>query len=519
MRLCGFFLVSLSIILLFAEPVKADERVGMEALRNIGNVSFESGNYRLDPDFRLGYGDKIHVNLWGKLEGSHLLKINRDGAVVIPLVGRINLFGLTIDEANAAVKREIDKKYSNVQMDLNIADVMDIRVSVLGNISIPGPISISPFSRIVEAVAKAGGPNNNGSLRDIRLIRNGKLITAFDVYDFIFKGDQRKNLRLKHGDMIYIPEVKNLVTIKGDVRYPGVYEIEDDTKVSFAVKTIDGLLPSDIKRKIYILRTNFKNNKYEVFKEIAFELTEGIGADDDIILSNGDTIIVTNIFDARPLPEKLFTQVSVMGKVKIPGTYLIKKDETLSSMLKRAGGLDENAFIEGAVFMRDSIAKKHKAAQDILIRAQERAILEEEARLAEAILTYEEKEMRVRAIEFRRRALNLMAARVPSGRIIIDCKKIIEGEADLFLEEGDSIHIPPIPDWVIITGAVYSPGSAIFEENKLFSHYLNLVGGFTKFANKEDVYVIKADGRVESKSTGYSDISRGDIIVVPEKME
>lgn len=494
-------------------------RIGLDEIRKIATFEFEPGSYRIDPDFRLGYGDTVIVNLWGKIEATHELTIDRDGKIVIPLLGRVNIMGLTLDEARSTVKKELDKKYTNVELDLNIANVQDIRIAVLGNVENPGPYTVSPLCRVVEAVAKAGGQNAEGSLSDIRLIRDGRQVVSFNVYEFIFKADQSKNIRLKHNDTIYVPQSKKLVAIRGDIVYPGIYEAGDSLTLTKVIDTAGGMAPTMLKRKVSVLRINPETKLTETFKETIFEPSKGIEPEDNIMVENEDIIIVTTTFDYTPYPEDLYRVVSISGEVRIPGDYLIKEDETLSSLLKRAGGFKDGAFVQGAVFIRDSIKKKQKAILDELLATQERAILKEEVRLAEAILTQEEKEIRQRALEYRREALNLMASRIPEGRVVIDVENIINGKSDIALEKGDSIYVPPIPDWVLVAGAVYNPESLAFEEGKNLEYYLNAVGGPNRLADKDDIYVIKANGRTESKSTGYGKISRGDIIVVPEKIE
>jgi len=518
----SFFILS-AIIAFAQEPfyqLNNDlKRVGLEELKKIGTAEFESGNYRLDPDFRLGYGDTVNVNLWGKLEASHKLVIGRDGNIVIPLVGRVSVISLTMDDARGALKRELDKKYSNVEFDLNLTDVQDIRISILGNIQSPGIYAVSPFCRIVEAVAKAGGPNDKGSLSDIRLLRDGKEIASFNTCDFIFKADEKDNKTLKHGDTIYVPEVNNLIAVKGDVGYPGIYDSVKNTKLSRVIDEAGGMLPTKFERKVYVLRINPETKITEILNEIIFDQEKGIDEAYDIPVENYDTVVVTTALDYTPYSEKLVKVVVVTGEITIPGKYVIGKNETLSLLIKRAGSFKDTAFTEGAVFTRRTVRQAEENILNELVRAQEMAILEEEAIIAAAILTQDEKEMRQKALEYRRRALDLMASRVLKGRVVINLDEIIKGRSDLNLKDGDKMDVPLVPNWVLITGAVYNPNSVAFEEGRPMDYYLNSVGGPTKFADRDEIYVIKSNGRAESKATGYGRIMQGDIIVVPDKID
>ncbi len=633
----------------FWEIHKELRRIGLYEIKKIGTVGFETGNFRLDHDFRLGYGDTVTVNFWGKIESSHKLTIDREGNIVIPYLGKISVIGKTMEEARESINKELNKQYSNVEFNINLTDVQDIRIMVLGNLETPGYYAVSPFCRLVEAVAKAGGPNSNGSLSDIELFRDGKQIISFNIYDFLSKKDETKNVRLKHGDTIFIPQVQNLIALKGDIKTPGIYEAKKGSKLSKIIETAGGMLPTrfkrkiailkintenktaeifkeivfepsegikneddvllehrdtiiittesdiklikdgkpvidfakydnilkqnstgelmlkysnsvyipkklnsitvkgevknpsiyetkpdsklskiieisggmlstELKKKIYILRINQENNIVEIFKEIIFDQSEGIKEEDDVLLEQQDTIIVTTVLDYTPHAKDIFKVVKVSGEVNIPGNYLVKESETLRSLIERAGGLKETAFAEGSVFTRTTVKQKQKFILDELVRAQEIDILKEESRLAEIILRQEEKEMHQRSLEYRRKILNLMASRIPEGRIIIDLGKIINGNDDTTLEEGDHLYVPPMCDWVLVYGAVYNPEAIAFSEGKSLDYYINAVGGPNKFADKKDIYVIKANGRVQSQSTGYGLINRGDIIVIPEKM-
>ncbi|MCK5493221.1 MAG: SLBB domain-containing protein, partial [Candidatus Omnitrophica bacterium] len=493
-------------------------RVGLKEILQINKVRFEDGNYRLDPDFTFGFGDTVVINFWGKIKGKYILKIERDGTIVIPFLGKIMFRGLTLDAARENLKAELDKRYTNVEFNLNLGDAQNIQITVLGNLNNPGPMTVTPFFRLAEAISKAGGPNSNGSLIDVKLIRNENEIVSFNIYDFILKGEVSKNIGLKHGDKIYISEIKNLAAIRGDVRYPGIYEFETGETISELINIAGVILSSEIKRKVYVLRVNPSNKRKEVFKEIVFDDSDIEKALDEK-LKYGDSIIVTTEFDSVPSAEDLFKYVSITGEIELPGRYLIKEGEKLSSLIKKAQGLKNTAFIKGVIYSRNSIESAHKSVVEALIKAHEKSILEEAASLADILLSKEEKEMRQRALEYRRKALNILASRKLDGRIIIDIEDVINGKTDMTLEEGDTINIPTIPDWVLVTGAVYNPQAIFFKEDKSLEYYLNMVGGGNKYADKEEMYVIKANGQVESKAVGYGQIERGDIVVIPEKIK
>ncbi len=495
-------------------------RVGLAEILGMDKVSLEGTDFRLEPDFTLGYGDSVEANFWGKIEANYSLQVNRDGNIIIPFLGKINIVSLTLNEAKEVIRESLEKKYTNVNFDLTVANVQNIRVTVLGNVNKPGPYSISPFCRIAEVVARAGGPSNYGTLIDIKLMRNDAEVVSFNVYDFIFKGDTSKNVRLKHGDLIYVPIVRNLIAIKGDVIYPGIYEVPDDSTLERVIAKTGSILSTKVKRKIYILRIDPEKNIIREFTAIEFDSVEDIAKKySDVVIESYDTIVVTTTLDCNIYPQDPFWEVSITGQVKTPGVYLIEEGEGLSSLLKRAGGFKDGAFISGMVFTRDSLKEKEKSTLGKFIKVQEEAILKEEARLGEEILTQEELSLRRKSIGRRREVLNLLASRQPSGRIVVDLEEVMNGKNDITLEKGDKVYIPAVPDWVLVTGEVRNSTAINFEKNKKLNYYLDIAGGITPRAAQEEIYIIKADGSVVSKDTGYGEMEQGDIVVVPPRTE
>jgi len=475
------------------------------------------GLCRIGPDYQLGYGDTVALTLWGKLEGYYEVTLNRDGDLVVPPLGRIQIMGLTLNQARDVVRREIDRKFTNVEFDLNITNVKDIVIEVVGNVAQPGFYSVSPCGTILDAVAKAGGPNRSGTLADIRLKRDGTEIDSFNFYNYILNGRDKKPVILKHRDIIFVPAVENVYAIRGDVRYPGTYDLPGTPMLSHAIEIAGGLQPTDLKRKITIIRIDPETLQTAVAKEISLASPEEIAPEEDIQIRNYDTILVGTDSDISPYQKELFREVSVTGEVETPGRYLIEQGDKLSALLQRIQICEQTAFLEGAVFVRPALKGKEKAISDQLIAAQKQLILEEEARLAGLLLSDEKRELHQEALQLRRQALAALAARVPDGRIIIDLKKILAGEEDILLEKGDSLRIPAIPDWVLVTGAVYNPQSAAFQAGQSIDFYLEVVGGIKETGDAKGIYVIKPDGRTESRRTGFSKIQRGDIVVVPQK--
>jgi len=493
------------------------KRVGLAEIKNTSGNVLEIDN--INSGYKLKYGDKLTMKLWGKIEAGYDLSIDKNGNIIIPSVGKANVLGLTQEEARSAVQKAVDAKYSNVEVDLSLASMPSVAVRVTGHAVRPGTYLVTPVSSIAEIVAKAGGPNKWGSLSDIRMMRDGKKIASFNTYEFLLNANQAKDLIIEDNDIVFIPEIQNLVAVRGEVKYPGIYDIGSEVLLSKLVNMAGGVIPdSNSKMKICILRINPDTKLIEDAKEMIFESSNGIESKDDIKLQNYDTVIVTYQLDYVPYPEDLFRKASISGEVKIPGEYLIGENETVSSLIKKAGGLKDTAFIPGAMFTRVSLKITQQAVASGLAETQEKGILNERSGIAQSMLPQNEKDVKDALAIKMLKISETIKNRKQEGRIALDLESVVNGKSDILLENNDSLYIPPVPDWVMVAGAVYNPNSIAFTDDKPMEYYINSVGGITKDADKDEIYVMKPNGCVESKSTGYGKTMRGDIIVVPEKI-
>lgn len=492
-------------------------RIGYEEFTSIAYPYLGTEVQRISTDYKLGLGDTVMIVLSGKIQDSYKLTIDQDGKIMLPLIGEIYLLGLSVEQSKNTIQNEVDKKYSNVKVGFNLASVQQIRISVLGNSRNPGIHLVSPFSRLVEGIAKAGGPTSQGTLINIKLLRDKREIVKFNVYDYLFKAEEKNNILLKNSDTIFIPEIKNLVAVRGDVVASGIYEIEDNTKVSEVIKIARGLIPRNIVRKVQVIRLDASSGLFKKIKEIKISPSGNFENNEDFILENEDTIMVATLLENIPYPEEIVRVVVINGWVNNPGEYLIKEGETLSSLIKRAGGLKEGAYPEGMIFIRPAAAQSERRVIEEKIKIMQETITREQTELSEAVIPIEEKAILQKKIDEKKKFLDILKNKNPTGRVIVDFQKILNGEDDIILEKGAEIYIPREPDWVLVVGEVNNNISVKFVPDKDIKYYLNQVSGITKKGDEEGIYVTKANGRIEYKSTGYSKISPGDTIVVPEK--
>src|SRR6202012_2638121 len=197
---------------------------------------------------------ELQIKIWGQVEASLRVIVDRSGQVYIPQVGQISVAGVHYGDLEAHLKREISKVFKNFNITANIGRLRSIQVIVVGNARYPGTYTISSLSTLVNAIFASGGPSPQGSLRHIQVRRDGKTIPDFDFYDLLIKGDKPKDVRLQPGDVLYIPHVGPLVAIAGSVNVPAIYEVRADSSLENLIDIAGSLSNMADTRKITIDR-------------------------------------------------------------------------------------------------------------------------------------------------------------------------------------------------------------------------------------------------------------------------
>jgi polysaccharide biosynthesis/export protein len=238
------------------------------------------------------------------------------------------------------------------------------------------------------------------------------------------------------------------------------------------------------------------------------------------LLESRDKIVVGS--EVRPL-----RAVTLLGEVKRPGFYPILQGERLSSVLKRAGGYTDEAYLKGALFIREQLRQQQQEELDRFIRSQEESLLNEAARTAAGSLELagsgrEEAAIQQQTVQQRRQLLELLKTKVVLGRLVVKLEApevLEETSSDIPLEQGDSLTIPKQPSSVLVIGSVRNPTAVVYEENRDVEYYLNRAGGLTKEADKDELHLVKADGSAVAGFLKLRKVEAGDIIVAPAKVE
>lgn len=316
--------------------------------RNIfrrGNLTFApSANLPTPVNYVLGPGDEVIVDIWGTNQATIRRTISPDGTINIPDVGMISLNGMTIKEADAYMKRKLGQIYAvdgenpKSEIKLSLGNIRTIQVNMMGEVANPGTYYLSSLSNIYHALHRAGGVSRLGSLRDIQLIRKGKVIAKIDIYDFIRDGKMDETI-LEEGDIINVPTYDIIVDIAGNVKRPMSYELKEGETIADLIDYAAGFTGDAYTKNIRIIRKN--GSEYQIFTVnepdyAGFELMEG------------DALSVGAMLD------RFENRLEIKGAVFRPGTYELGDEVgTVKELIAKAEGLKGDAFTNRALITRE----------------------------------------------------------------------------------------------------------------------------------------------------------------------
>ncbi|MEA3415186.1 MAG: SLBB domain-containing protein, partial [Thermodesulfobacteriota bacterium] len=293
-----------------------------------------SANYIIGPD------DNIVVQLWGRINEQYTLTVQRDGSMQLPQIGAIQVAGLTYKQLQELIKREAES-ITGVNVNVTMGKLRSITIFVVGSVKKPGAYTVSAFDTILNALIYARGPDTLGSMRNIQLRRRSKIITTFDLYDLILKGDNSKDMRLEPGDIIFVPKAETVVTIGGDVKVPAVYELKKEKSLLNALKLAGGIKPSAYSEQIQIQR--YLENRERIVLDMSLD---GLKKEKKpFTLQDGD---VVRIF---PVIKEDTNAVYLFGNVTRPGKYEYSSGMRILDIIK-AEDLNPETYFPYALIKR-----------------------------------------------------------------------------------------------------------------------------------------------------------------------
>ncbi len=667
-------------------------------------VGFDKGSFLptvtipVNPDYILGPGDTLIINIWGSVQESFPITIDAEGKILLPKAGPLYLWGLKFEEAENQIRGRLNQFYTNFNVDVSMGRLRSIRVFVLGEVKKPGAYILGSQSTVFHGLYAAGGPTKLGTLRRIKLGRSNGTQQEIDLYPLLLKGDKTQDPRLQPEDTIFVPTIGDVVGITGNVKKPAIYETKSEILLSDLMDISGGITPVGNLQRLQVER--IKDQERRVVQDMELKtLPNGEISLKDISLKNGDLVLVSPIVrlrhnfvtvignvehpgdygltkdmtvrdlmdrakgflpgtyfpraeiarvsvertreiipidlhkvmagdktenlklsewdilliysesDIKPsafveidgavnrpgqyeispnmkvsdlifkaggvksgevvkigelfhiIPDKqpvvrdiklikkgnrtivdkdiflkegdkLFIRsepkltekrlVIVEGEVRFPGEYAAQEGETLSSLIERAGGFTKDAFLDGAVFTRQSIKEAQEKMRQTFLERENRAILEEQQALALRAGGNIDIASVTESLKIHKEIVDMIASAEIEGRMVIklkDPKEIKGTKDDILLENGDTLKIPQTPSAVTVIGSINNPTAVPYEEKKGIEYYIQKTGGLTKHADKSGIYVIRANGEAISKFMMAKEVKRGDTIVVPQEFK
>lgn len=302
-------------------------------------LTFEpSLNIPTPASYRLGAGDAVIIDVWGASQVTYEKTVSPDGTVTLEDIGPLSLAGMTVAEANEYVKKQLARFYSGSNVTLTVGEVRSVQVQVMGEVMVPGTYTLSALSTAFNALYAAGGINNIGTLRDIKVYRGGRILSTIDVYDYILNGNTKGNVRLEDNDVIVVGPYDCLVNIRGKVKRPMFYEMKESESVASILDYAGGFAGDAYTNNIRLVRKS--GREYSVYTVGEFDMN-------GFLLKDGDSLYVDSV-----IPR--FSNVAeVRGAVFHPGQYQMDGSiKTVRQLIKAADGLREDAFVKRAVMHR-----------------------------------------------------------------------------------------------------------------------------------------------------------------------
>lgn len=450
-------------------------------------------NSPVNPDYIIGPGDNLEVNFYGSAQERKVkVFVNRESKVVLPYIGPINFLGMTYQEAKEHLNKTVEGSLIGTKVDMSIIETRSIGVYVLGEAYKPGRYVMSGLSSVSNALFVSGGVNEQGSLRNIQIKRNNKVISTYDFYDFLLKGSIDSDVVLQDGDVIFIPFIENSVHLGGAFKRPHRYEFVEGESVKDAIYLAGGF-SSEV----------FGTPKLELSSVDSTTAKRNISYLDpktasDISLKNGDVINISSVAGVDPRTIKL------SGEIKNPGEYSIQPGDKILDILNRAGGFSTEAYFQGGVYLRDEVAKSQKLSFERAADELENTIVD--------IVTQNSVSVGEYTLLPISNLIKKLREEEPLGRMIVDLDTLAlksDPITNFTVQDGDELYIPKRPSSVSIVGEVLNSATVGFNPEYSIYDYIDLAGGLRDSADKNKIFVILPNGKAQLIKKGLFSTNKG----------
>ncbi len=329
------------------EYLKAKDEYEKKSKKEIfGHSLFQNEDLTFEPamniatpdDYVLGAGDVVYIDIYGASQKTVEETVSPDGYVVVEDFGPIQVAGMTVNQASARVRSQLGARYSSSKIRLSVGQTRTITVNVMGEVQTPGSFTLSAFATVFHALYMAGGPNEIGTLRDIKVYRNNRLISTVDVYDYILNGKLKGNVRLADNDVITVGTYDCMVNVTGKVKRPMYYEMKREESIKSLISYAGDFAADAYKKSVRVVRK--EGSQYSIYNVGEFDLAS-------FHLADGDSVSVDSVLN------RYSNMVEVKGAVFRPGMYQIGESiNSVKTLLEHAEGVREDAFTAHAVMHR-----------------------------------------------------------------------------------------------------------------------------------------------------------------------
>ncbi|MFB6457681.1 SLBB domain-containing protein [Chitinophaga sp. Hz27] len=307
------------------------------------NLTFEP-NLRMatPPNYRLAANDEIMIDVYGYSEVQHRLKVTPDGYINIPNIGPVYVNGLTMEEARNRITKQLSSIYSGIKsgntfVQITLGSIRSIRVLLIGEVEKPGSYTIPSLATVANALYVSGGPNENGSFRNIQVIRNGAVVSTFDLYDFLSHGDLTQNIVLQDQDIVKVNPYKTRVELTGQVKRPAIFEAKENESLQQVLDYAGGFTDKAFTDVIRGYRINNKE------REVVNIPADNIAS---FKLKSGDQFFIDSVLT------RFSNRVTITGAVFHPGNYALEPNMQIADLIKRADGVKEDATMTRGLVRR-----------------------------------------------------------------------------------------------------------------------------------------------------------------------
>jgi protein involved in polysaccharide export with SLBB domain len=543
------YAVKLTLLRLLPSGEQALKPFGYELFKGLPSTFAPVSDIQVPIDYVVGPGDTLHVQLYGNEPSIYELTVQRDGRINFPKLGPIMVSNMSFDAARAAIEHRMSEQLIGTRATVTMGDLRSIRVFVLGEAEKPGSYTVSGLSTMTNALLVSGGVKKIGSLRNIELKRNGRLVTTLDLYDLLLHGDTSNDRQLLPGDVIFIPPIGKTVSVDGAVRRPAIYELKTENTVGQAIDIAGGLLP-DADGKLGQLERILPSRLREMHN---IDLTASQGRVTE--LANGDKLRVPEI---RPTLEN---SVVLTGHVFRPGQFEYRPGLRLTDVLGSFDELRPNAD-QHYIMIRREVPPDERievisadlrralavrgSADDPELRPRDKIYVFDLSADRERILAPVIRELELQATPEKPEHVVSIGGRVKApghypleptmhvsdliraggsledaafgGEAELSRYEVVDGDArrtelitvnlaairrgdlgaDLMLKPYDILVIKPIPKWVEpgtieVAGEVRFPGKYPIHQGETISSVLQRAGGLTELAFADGAVFIREE--------------------------